>query len=109
MRHAACHDARMTRKEAALLERASRLAATDMQAVSLQRRRLGTVYDDDPDYEFAWWVDLQFLIVALSRLRRSVSIALGIPSIAENVQVMLASFDAATPNLKVMRDTGEHI
>lgn len=54
-----------------------------------------------------WWADLQFLIVALVRLRAAAKTfqkASG-AKIAEAIE----AFDAALPKLRKMRDVAEHI
>jgi len=48
---------------------------------------------------------LQFLVLALWRLRRAASIAKGDSSIRDAIR----GFDQGLPGLRVMRDIGEHI
>jgi hypothetical protein len=93
----------------AILERARRLANVELHAVALQRRRLATEEPEDECFIMRWWADLQFLIVALRRFRRSVEVAASISAIADDVRAAIAAFDRAVPNLALMRNIGEHI
>jgi hypothetical protein len=96
--------------EAATLERCSRLVAVELQAVALQRRRLrrSEPEDDNEDFELRWWIDLQFFIVALARLRRALRVLNGTPNMSNALQAAVASFDARTLSLHTMRNIGEH-
>jgi hypothetical protein len=58
---------------------------------------------------FRWWADLQFLIVALRRLRRSAEIAVRVPELSAEVKVALDEFDKSLPGLTLMRNVGEHV
>jgi hypothetical protein len=93
----------------ASLERARRLANVELHAIALQRRRLATKEPEDECFVMRWWTDLQFLIVALRRFRRSVEVAAHIPAIADDVRAAAAAFDRAVPSLALMRNIGEHI
>jgi hypothetical protein len=93
----------------ASLERARRLANVELHTIALQRRRLATEEPEDERFVMRWWADLQFLIVALRRFRRSVEIAARIPAIAADVTAAVAAFDRAVPSLTLMRNIGEHI
>ena len=55
-----------------------------------------------------WWTDLQFMIVALRRLRRAAELATRSTPAAHQVRAALAAFDAALPSLKTIRNIGEH-
>jgi hypothetical protein len=98
----------MPQSAASILERAIRLTNIEIHAVALQRRRLANAEREDDEFLFRWWTDLQFFIVALSRLRRYASIALRVPLVALQVQSALDAFDRAVPDLAVLRNTGEH-
>jgi hypothetical protein len=80
-----------------------------MWTAALQRRRLKTKEPEDDQFLFRIWADLQFLIVSLTRLRRSVGLAAKIPSLKTVIHEALADFDKALPMLKEMRDAAEHI
>ena len=56
-----------------------------------------------------WWADLQFLIVALSRLRRSAQIAQSVATASAAIESAIREFDQALPCLKTMRNIGEHV
>lgn len=58
---------------------------------------------------FRWWADVQFLIVALSRLRRSAQIAQSVAAVSTVVEAAIREFDQALPCLKTMRNIGEHV
>lgn len=92
-----------------MLERALSLANEAMFTVALQVRRLSSSEPEDQVFVFRWWADLQFLVVALRRLQRSVGIALLVPAAAAEVAEALAEFEVALPGLRVMRNVGEHV
>jgi hypothetical protein len=64
---------------------------------------------EDETFVFRFWADLQFLIVALRRLRLAVQLATRVPQVRGTLQVALTDFDAALPGLRRMRNVGEHI
>ena len=94
---------------AVTLERARSLANEAVFTVALQCRRLRTNEPEDDTFVFRWWADLQFLIVALRRLRRAAQIAAGVPGTAVAVKSAIHTFDEALPGLDKMRNIGEHI
>ena len=94
---------------AATYERARRLANLAVWTVALQKRRLKTDEPEDADFLFRRWADFQFLIVALTRLRRAASLAAKVPTLAAPLQAALVTFDTSLPMLKRMRDIAEHI
>lgn len=93
----------------AILERSRSLANETMWTIALQDRRLGTTEPEDHEFVFRWWADLQFLIVALRRLRRIAVLASHVPSAATDIEDRIDRFDAALPGLNVMRNVGEHV
>lgn len=95
--------------DAALLERAQRLANDAIHAVALQRRRIGSTEPEDDTFVMRWWADLQFMIVALRRLRRAAELASRNTTAGPEVRAALTAFDAALPSIKTMRNVGEHI
>ena len=62
---------------AATYERARRLANIAVWTAQLQRRRLATDEPEDSEFLFRRWADFQFLIVALTRVRRAGSCGQG--------------------------------
>lgn len=94
--------------DAATYERARRLANLAMWTVALQRRRLKTDEPEDAEFLFRRWADFQFLIIALTRLRRAALLAAKVPALIKAMQDALTNFDAALPKLKRMRDIAEH-
>ena len=95
--------------EAALLERAFSLANEAMFTIALQRRRLRSEEPEDTTFVFRWWADLQFFIVALRRLRRSVELASHVKAANVELSAALEKFDVSLPDLTMMRNVGEHI
>lgn len=93
----------------AVLERAYSLTNEAMHTVALQFRRLKTVEPEDDTFVFRWWADLQFLILALCRLRRSAKVACNVSDIALEIKTALHKFDLAIPHLTKLRNIGEHI
>jgi hypothetical protein len=77
--------------------------------IALQHRRLRSQEPEDEVFVFRWWADLQFLIVALRRLRRSAEIVARIPRVSGIVNSAIQEFDGALPCLSKMRNVGEHI
>src|SRR5438876_156473 len=108
------HDQRKVRihgdspSHGATYERARRLANLARWTVALQRRRLKTDEPEDGEFLFRRWADFQFLIVALTRLRRAATLAAKVPTLPNTIKGALANFDFALPTLKNMRDIAEH-
>lgn len=94
---------------AATYERARRLANVSIWAIELQCRRLELSEPEDAIFIFRKWTAFDFLIVALTRLRRAAVLAVRVPQVQEAVSVALQEFDAALPGLKKLRDIAEHI
>src|SRR4051812_9869536 len=92
---------------AASSERARRLANIGLHAIALQHRRLRSSEPEDDQFVMRWWADLQFLVIALRRFRRAVTIA--IADRDSDLKAALDSFDAALPSLETMRNIGEHL
>lgn len=95
--------------DAATLERARSLATEAIYTVALQCRRLRSTEPEDDAFVFRWWADLQFLIVALRRLRRTAELAARIPTTADAMKLAVQTFDAALPRLPQTRNVGEHV
>ena len=99
----------MKPSDAATYERARRLANLALWTVQMQRRRLNSEEPEDKEFVFRTWSDFQFLIVALTRLRRAAVLAAKIAPIKGRMRHALSTFDTALPHLKTMRDVAEHI
>lgn len=94
---------------AATYERARRLANVAMWSIELQCRRLEAVEPEDVEFVLRRWADFDFLIVALTRLRRATGLAAQIPQLRASLDTALEQFDKALPDLKKMRDVAEHV
>jgi hypothetical protein len=99
----------MRPSDAAILERAFSLVNEGMFTVELQRRRIRSAEPEDEKFIFRRWADLQFLVVALRRLRRAAQLAGNVPSVAQRISSALGEFDDSLPGLARMRNVGEHI
>lgn len=97
------------RPKDAILMRARRLCSEACCTVALQCRRLRSTEPEDSSFVFRWWADLQFLIVALRRLRRSAEIAMRVPEFSTEVRAAIDEFDRSLPGLTKMRNVGEHV
>ncbi|WP_175824505.1 hypothetical protein [Burkholderia cepacia] len=95
--------------EAAMLERMLSLCNQACFTVALQHRRLQTTEPEDAVFVFRWWSDLQFLVVALRRMRRAAAIGVRVPSVSEKIDRAIDSFDRKLPDLAKMRNIGEHV
>jgi hypothetical protein len=93
---------------AATYERARRRANIAVWTIHLQCRRLTSAEPEDGEFLFRKWADFDFLVVALSRLRRAAALATRVPEVAPRLTPALARFDSALPFLKTMRDVAEH-
>lgn len=95
--------------DAVMIERAWSLMNESMRAIDLQKRRLRSSEPEDADFSIRWWVDLQFLIVALRRLRRSAELATRVSIAKSIITDAIEQFDRELPMLQKMRNVGEHI
>ena len=87
------------------LARARRLANVEMLTIELQIRRLRTSEPEDKHFVLRWWADMQFLIVALTRIRRAAAIANDEPAI----NAACERFDGQLRGLRTLRNVGEHM
>jgi hypothetical protein len=92
-----------------ILQRAISLCNEACFAVALQHRRLRSTEPEDKSFVFRWWVDIQFLVVALRRLRRPAEIAGCVSALSDLISVALREFDDTLPSLAKMRNVGEHV
>jgi hypothetical protein len=97
--------------DAVILERSKRLANHAIWTVMLQWRRIRSSEPEDSEFMLRWWADLQFFIVSLYRLLTAVKIALNVSDskISSSIKDGIREFDKAIPDLKKLRDIGEHI
>jgi hypothetical protein len=63
----------------------------------------------EPGGAFRWWIDLQFFIVSLRRLRKAAELGLRVTSERQAIREAIASFDRELPDLGLLRNVGEHI
>jgi hypothetical protein len=93
---------------AATYERARRFANVALYTVALQQRRLRTKEPEDGEFLFRRWADFQFMIIALTRLRRAAVLAAKVPAIKKEIDAALDQYDSILPMLKELRDVAEH-
>jgi hypothetical protein len=93
----------------ATFARAFRLSNIAMFAVALQVRRLRSAEPEDSEFLFRKWSDFDFLVVSLTRLRRSVQLGLKHPQAKAVLEQALAEFDSKLPGIKLIRNVAEHI
>ncbi len=77
--------------------------------VALQRRRLQSNEPEDETFIFRRWADFQFLIVSLRRLRLAALLATSSETNRVAIESAIGEFDEALPDLRKMRNVGEHI
>lgn len=89
----------------ALIERMRSEATTWINAVHMQHRRAKNPHEDD-----VWRqeIDLYFLLVALTRLRRAVGLATRVAELQDPLLDRLIEFDRAIPSLTTLRNVAEH-
>ncbi|MFT4264074.1 MAG: hypothetical protein QM572_11880 [Nocardioides sp.] len=92
----------------AVLERAVRLGGDSLRGIATQVRRIRGREPEDDDWPGRAWMDLQFLIVILWRMRQAGALALSADTSADRLRAALARFDAQVPDLKRMRDVAQH-
>jgi len=95
--------------DGAILERSKRLCNGLMYTIEIQVRRIKSSEPEDDRFPLRQWMDFQFLIVALSRLRRTTRLADKVPFVKAQIESAINEFDQALPFLKKMRDVAEHI
>lgn len=105
--HEAFHDAHPP-TTLAILERAVRLGSDSLHGIALQIRRVRGTEPEDKEWWARTWLDFQFLIVVLWRMRQAGVIAAAAQFRSEEIVNALAQFDAALPDLKRMRDVAQH-
>lgn len=103
----AYHDARPP-STAAILDRARRFANNNLFAADLQVKRIMGADLNEPDGPWQCLIDFQFLIIALTRLRRAAILAFTVETVAQQAAAAVAAFDASLPGLLAMRNVAEH-
>jgi hypothetical protein len=94
---------------AATYERARRLANIAIWSVHVQCRRLRAAEPEDADFVLRKWADFEFLVVALTRLRRAARLAAQVPGLESSLLAAIKTFDSTLPGLKRFRNVAEHI
>lgn len=95
-------------EEVAALARAYSFSNEAMYMVAIQCRRIRSSEPEDRHFVLRWWADLQFLIVALWRLRSAGVLARQSGPDGASFERAIDSFDSALPHLRRMRNVGEH-
>ncbi|HEV7401034.1 MAG TPA: hypothetical protein VGN84_12315 [Solirubrobacterales bacterium] len=95
--------------DAATAERARSLANEAVHMVALQHRRLQSDEPEDKTFIFRRWIDFQFLIVSLRRLRLAALLAARPETNRAAIRSAISEFDEALPDLGKMRNVGEHV
>jgi len=84
-----------------------------IRAVAMQRSRVLANLPEDETFfgarGFRQEIDLNFMLVALRRLRRAATLAARIEGCQESLRESIRQFDEALPGLATMRNVGEHI
>jgi hypothetical protein len=97
--------------DCALVERMRTEATQWINAVHMQHRRIsGPLVDvNDPGAE-VWRqeIDLHFLLVSLTRLRRAIGLATRVDQLQEALIGRIVEFDSHAPYLSRLRNVGEH-
>jgi hypothetical protein len=92
-----------------ILDRARSFANEAVFTIALQRRRILSSEPEDETFVMRRWADVQFLLIALRRVRRAGELAKQVKAVRPEVEAAICAFDAAVPSLAVMRNVGEHI
>lgn len=94
--------------DTAILERVKSLSNRAIFTIALQHRRLRMEETEDNDFIFRFQADLEFLMVALRRLRRAAELAARVPFVQDVLRTAIDDFDSALPDLVKMRNVSEH-
>jgi hypothetical protein len=85
------------------------LASNALYAVDLQLRRIRGAEPEDDEFLFRKWMDIQFLISTLWRIRLAAAAAAKRLPDDAFIAAAIESFDLQVPHLKGMRDVGQHL
>lgn len=89
-----------------LAEEARHFANLYAYTAQLQIKRMSQGPSDE--FPLSWFVDFEFLLVSLRKLRRSAQLLHRIPSCQSDMEIALNAFDAALPWLADLRNASEH-
>jgi hypothetical protein len=95
--------------DAAIAERSQSFANEAMHMIALQHRRIRSTEPEDEVFVFRFWADLQFFIISLRRLHRAAARAATPNSSRSTVGDAIRQFERALPDLRRMRNVGEHL
>lgn len=96
----------------ALVERMKTEATTWINAVHMQYHRISRPVASPDDGAVQYWrqeIDLHFLLVALTRLRRAVVLAARVTQLQRALNDRVADFDRDVPYLLRLRNVAEHV
>jgi hypothetical protein len=96
----------------ALIKRMKTEATTWINAVHMQYHRISRPLASPSDGAVQYWrqeIDLHFLLVALTRLRRAVVLAARISQLQRTLNDRVADFDRDVPYLLRLRNVAEHV
>ena len=62
-----------------------------------------------PGGAFQWWIDMQFFVVSLQRLRTAAQLMSRVAPYKEDVLAALRQFNEDVPDIAFLRNVGEHI
>jgi hypothetical protein len=105
--HESFHDAQPP-TPLAILERAVRLGSDSLHGITLQIRRIQGTEPEDAEWWARLWLDCQFLVMVLWRMRQAGVLATQAKIERDRLRRALAQFDAKLPDLKRMRDVAQH-
>jgi hypothetical protein len=92
--------------DADILALAKTFASEALRMAALQHRRIRAERDDEV---WAFWADLQFLVVSLQRLRQAAALGERSTRYRAEIEAAIAEFERELPQLRRMRNVGEHI
>ncbi|NIF78361.1 hypothetical protein F3J20_13350 [Paraburkholderia sp. Cy-641] len=95
--------------DAVILERALSFCREACATVRLQHRRVRGSEPEDAAFPFRREADIHFMIVTLLRVRRAAELAARVPGLPHSIPDAIAEFDDRLPDLKKMRNAGQHI
>lgn len=98
----------MTEDEIALYERARSFANFYVHSVELQIKRIREPVGHDDKFILRPIADFHYLASSITRLERAAYLIQKIPSLWKSLEPELDNFKAAIPDIKKLRDIGEH-
>lgn len=94
--------------QAAIYERALRIANRAAWTVDLQINRLKRDEPEDHNFIARKTADFHFLIITLDKLRKAAKLASTVTSIKNDLDEAIKRFDKKLPALKTMRNVEQH-